>query len=202
MNRKIEEYKKKANRIIKTIEILAIAIFLLGVLISIVYFINSRSKSMEENQNTSNEDINYVINLENNTIIYENNFELILNINNFEEGSSYKVLVNIDNEKIIETEEVYRENKYNIELKDEGKKEIELIIYKNNEQIKNIQLTIYYIEPYVSQYLDNLTVSSMTTHYRTGTYENYQEDIDILSNLCINYIRTDFFWGYIYTNNQ
>ena len=202
MNRKIEEYKKKANRIVKTIEIIAIAVFLLGVLISIIYFINSRSKSLEENPNSSNGDGDYVINLENNTIVYENHFELTLDINNFEEESLYQVLISIDNDTIIETQEVYRENKYNIELTDEGKKEININIYKDNEKIKNIQLTIYYIEPYVSQYLDTLTVSSVTTHYRTGSYENYQKDINILSNLGINYIRTDFFWGYIYTNNQ
>ena len=54
MNKKIEEYKKKVKKIERTIITLALMVFLLGVLISIVQYGIKKSKANKEKQNSSN----------------------------------------------------------------------------------------------------------------------------------------------------
>lgn len=54
MNKKTDEYIKKAKKINRTIIILAISIFLLGVLISIVYYVMNKKEPIDEIQMSSN----------------------------------------------------------------------------------------------------------------------------------------------------
>lgn len=56
MNKKIEVYVKKAKKINRTIIALAISIFLLGILISIVYFVINKKQPIDEIQMISTEE--------------------------------------------------------------------------------------------------------------------------------------------------
>lgn len=49
MNKKIEEYKKRANRIARTIQMIAVSILILGIIISVVQYVINKSKSDIEN---------------------------------------------------------------------------------------------------------------------------------------------------------
>ena len=54
MNKKTNEYTKKINRLIKTFIWIAILVFLLGVLISIVQYAREKMKSQNNANKSSN----------------------------------------------------------------------------------------------------------------------------------------------------
>ena len=56
MNKKLNYYKKKFNRIITTVSITGMAIFILGIIISITYYLRNNKKPIDEVQMTSTEE--------------------------------------------------------------------------------------------------------------------------------------------------
>lgn len=139
------------------------------------------------------------INMENNCI-YEKNCEINIIINNFSNQDNYKVRYG-KNDNVIEMEIKDKETNLTYELS-EGENLINIQIYKDNSLKKEEEEKIFYVQPYEKQFLDELTENSITTHYRTGKYENYELSANLLKHLGANYIRTDFFWGYIYLNQE
>ena len=69
MNKKTNEYTKKINRLIKTFIWIAILVFLLGVLISIVQYAREKMKSQNNANKSSNEQ--YIINLQDGDIVFD-----------------------------------------------------------------------------------------------------------------------------------
>ena len=199
MNQKLEEYKKKSNKIIKTMKLIGIFIFLLGVLISIIQISLNNTKSNEEKQHAANQENDYVIDILNNTILYQNNFDINLTINNFVENSNYKIIIYIDNVINIEEENLISQNLFHIELEDEGEKNVKFIIYKDDEECFNKELVLYYVEPYVSQFLDDLSKKGICTHYRNGSesWEDYSKSGNLLKSLGVKYVRDDFLQSYV-----
>ncbi len=128
--------------------------------------------------------------------VYENACQLKVEIENYSQDDSYKFIVNdeefvlSDKETILDYTLLEGENNFNVKL------------YKNDLLEKEEDLQIFYIKPYEKQFLDELTRVSISTHYRTGKYEDYDSSVQLLGNLGVNYIRTDFFWGYIYLNGE
>ena len=200
MNKKLEEYQKKANKIVKTFKLLGILIFILGVLISIVQYTLNRSRSDEEAQNAQNGETDYIIDIENGCVIYNNSFDFNLNIKNYEVESNYKIIINIDNKKIIEQENIDEQNKFTIKLDDEGPRVLNIVIYKNNEENYNKDFTIYYIEKYQKQFLDELSKTSVQVHYIDGTWEKYEPSIDLISYCGFKNIKSSFLWNGIEKN--
>lgn len=190
MNKELEKYKKKANKIVKTIKLIGISVFLLGILLSIVRYAIDRSKSLKENQNLANGDIEYAINLEDNTIIYENNFDINISINNFDEYIIYKVNIIIDNNIVVEQKMDKKDNVFHIELENEGSKYINILVYENDNEKLNKLLTIYYIKPYQNQFIEEMSKKGICAHY--STFEDYTRSNQQLKSLGINYVRTDF----------
>ncbi len=202
MNKKVEEYVKKYNRIIKTLITLAIAIFLLGVLISIVQYLINKSQSNEEPQNIANGDGIYTTDIKENSIFYTDSFDMNLKINDFDTTSNYNILININNENIINENIVNSENKFNITLKEEGKKELNIILTKNEKEMANDKFYIYYIKPYSEQYLDELTNKGTQVHYRSsGKWEKYDISLRSLKNLGVQYIRADLYYSSVVRND-
>lgn len=195
MNKKLNEYKKKFNKIIKTFEILAILIFLLGVLISIVQYTMNKSKSLEENQKGVNGDSNYIIDLEDNTVIFQNSLKVNLNIKDFEEDSIYKIIIKLNDEIIIEQENIDAQDTFGIQITNEGAKDINITIYKNNEEKANFNKKVFYVKPYTTQFLDELSNRGVGVHYRShDEYEDYNKSLEMISALGAKNIRTDIWY--------
>lgn len=192
MNRKLEEYKKKSNKIIKSIQILGILIFLLGVLTSIVQYVINKSEITQENQKASAESFNYNIDLEDNTIIYQDKIDINLSIADFSEENNYKVMIKMNDEIVLEKADISKQNTINIDLKNEGAKKLNVIIYKNEQEEFNKTLTIYYIQPYEKQFLDEITNKGINVHYgNKDSREDYKKSLVLLEKLGIKSIRTN-----------
>ena len=202
MNKNIEEYKKKFNKIIRTIKLLAIFIFILGILISIVQYTINKSKSIREKQNSVNGDSDYIINLEDNMVVYQNNLDINLKIKDFQIENNYKIIIKI-NEHILIEQDILEDNcTYNINLTDEGKKIICILIYKANEENYNKSFNVYYIEPYQKQILDELSNRGVVVHFRNGDMEDYEKSIPLLNKFGTKYIRDDLYFYAIYNNKS
>ena len=131
-----------------------------------------------------------------NTCVYNQICQLKIEIEDFSQSNTYMIKYG-DEEKVLKDKETLID--YSLS---EGSNTLNVQLYINDilEEEKNIQ--VYYIEPYKKQFLDELAEESISTHYRTGKYENYDSSVELLENLGVNYIRTDFFWGYIYLNGR
>ncbi len=199
MNKKIEEYKKKVKKIERTIITLALMVFLLGVLISIVQYGIKKSKANKEKQNSSNGE--YSINLNNDAIIYENNLNFNLKISNFNNESKYRAIIKVNDETVKEENIMYEENTFSLEFKDEGKKIIYITLYKDSTECGNFERNVYYVEPYQSQFLDQLSNKGVSCHYKDGTWEKYRKSSELNNNLGTNYLRIEFVWNVIDKNN-
>ncbi len=201
MNKEIEKYKKKFNKLIKTIKLLGISIFFLGVLISIVQYTINKSKSSQEEQNIDSQSTNYSIDLQENAIVYQNNFDMNLNINEFEEQSNYKIIIKCNDEIVIEQDITNQQTNYNIKMNYEGAQNIAITIYKNNEENYNKIVKIFYVKPYEKQFLDELYKVGANTHYVDNSWEKYTEDKELLFTSGIKVVRDSIKWSSVDKGN-
>lgn len=203
MNKKLKEYIKKSNRIIRTFIMLGITIFILGVVISIMYFNVKKKRSNENMQLISSGDGSVVsfINIADGDIFYEESIDIILNIQNFIQDNLYRVEINMNGDNIIKEDISISNNSYSINFYNEGEKDLNIIIYINNEQkiVKNLK--VYYVKPYQKQFLDEISKKGVVAHYRDGKWEDYTKDIELVKNCGIKYLRTDFIWRAIDKQN-
>lgn len=202
MNKKIEEYNKKAIKIVKTIKLIGIAIFVLAILISIVQYTLNKANSSEEKQNLSISNDKFQINIENGVVVYESTIECKIYINDFKEENEYKVIINVNEKKEIEQDINEQENTLNIELMEENENHIKVNFYVNGEETTEI-FTVYYIKPYEKQFLDEFSNYGVVVHYRDGTKEDYNSSNKQLKSLGVKNIRTDFlFRGIVLMNGK
>ncbi len=138
-----------------------------------------------------NENVIYSTDLEDNKVIYENLFDINFNIDNFNNDSKYEALIKLNNEEIISTTDINNENSFKIELGAEGKKEINIIIYKNNEEKVNFVKNVYYIEPYKTQFLEEETNKGIKLMYNKPAISDtdWDKTINLASKLGSTYIR-------------
>ena len=129
-------------------------------------------------------------------VVYNKASQLYIEIGDFSQENTYKIKYG--------NSEISLKNKETIidYSLSEGLNNIKAQLYVNDSLQYEETLQVYYIEPYKEQFLDELSDESVSTHYRTGKYENYNLSVELLKNLGTNYIRTDFFWGYIYQNGK
>ena len=140
------------------------------------------------------EDIIYSISLEKN-IIYEPNLKLQVNIENFEENSGYDLKIYINDEVKLEENIIEKTNNFSIPIEGEGEKEVKLIINRNGIQKVNISKKVYYIESYKKQFLDELTLSGVSTHFGHNTYvDDIDLSLELLKAIGVKYIRDDIRW--------
>lgn len=144
---------------------------------------------------------NYIWKVDSN-VVYSNAFTISTKIENYDESANYKIDIWVNEKLILQKDINSAEEQLQIEFEKEGKQSVQVDFYKNNETTNSEKVDIYYIEPYEEQFLDELSMNSVTTHYRVGNYENYNNSIPILSTLGVQLIRVDFFYAYIYKDNN
>lgn len=140
------------------------------------------------------EEANYNIDIEDEDgFIYENKVKVKIDILNYSEDNNYRIQC-MNNDVEQKFENISSKNfEYNINVI-EGKNEIKLKIY-NNDNIEEFNKTIYYIEPYKPQFLDELTLKGVGCQFRPTVYEiNYNKSIDLILKLGAQIVRCDLKW--------
>ena len=133
-------------------------------------------------------------------VVYEDEYVFTINISNYIEENIYEVEVYLDNE-FIEKKEISLDDEIKIKLI-EGKNNILLKFYHNSTLEQTDEYTIYRIEPYKRQFLDELSNKGITVHYRDGSLEDYSKSSDFLKSLGVKYARTDFLQWSITKNGK
>lgn len=197
-NKRLDEYKRKSNNIIKTIKLIGVFIFVLGLLISIVQYQIQRGK--KENY-LSQEEQEYSINLEENEIVDANELNLEIKINDFKEQNVYKIIIELQQEVVYNNNLTNQINNIKLNLSNEGKNEIKINIY-NDEKEYNKSINIYYIKPYENEFLDTLSNKGVQVHYRSNTsWEDYKKSIPLIKMLGCKNIRADIFYSGVVKRN-
>ena len=142
----------------------------------------------------------YIINIEQN-VIYDNNLNIIINIENADDNAIYSVKIKYENDKLLE-KKIETGEFINIKFENEGIKNINITLYKDNEEKVNENKTIYYIRPYKTQFLEELTNKGVQVHFRSrGNYEDYATSLNMLKKLGVNNIRADIIYTSIAKND-
>lgn len=84
-----------------------------------------------------------------------------------------------------------------IELEEEGLNTVTIIIKDNNTDICKWINDVYYIEPYESQFLEELNEKGYSTHMGYPWYADDPEQITLLKSMGVTYIRDDIRWNII-----
>lgn len=183
-----------------------ITIFLVLTVILVICFskyngiINLEKYKMKLNNLLINKQ-NYELEIsEENKCIYDKEIKINVKINNFSENTKYK-LVAIVNNQTSEFEIVSNECMISLPQNVEGKKQVTLNLYENDEIVENIDEELYIVFNYEKQFLDEISEYGVQVHYRDGTKEKIESSINLLKNLGINYVRSDFLYNSIYFKN-
>lgn len=134
-----------------------------------------------------------------NGIIYQNDCNLKVTISNFDVTKKYEIEYGISKEDIriekIEKDETTKK----LKLK-EGQNNIIFNIYCNEKLLQSSSETIYYIEPYKEQFLDELSNCGISTHYIKG-YDDIDKTLKLLEESGIKNIRNSIRWDIIKKGN-
>ena len=132
-------------------------------------------------------------------IVFESIYELKINIENVEDNAVYSVSYgaggNSKNEKIDNMS-----FNCNFDLK-EGKNDISIIFYKNSSEINRYESTVYFVEPYKKQFLDELSNNGVSTHF-IKNYDDIDDSIELLKYSGIKLIRNSIQWNQIENNGK
>lgn len=144
-----------------------------------------------------NDDIIYSISIENN-IIYEPNLNVQIDIENFDDNNKYELIILLNDEIKIQEEILNKSNNVNIDIEKEGENSIKIIIKMSDTEKVNIDKKVYYIEKYKPQFLEELTLTGVSTHFGHNTYvDDINKSLDMLTALGTRYIRDDIRWELI-----
>ena len=167
-------------------------IFLFIIILVILLQKNKQTKIIESNLKNFTKKIENIV--KNNNIEITNNSDsgivysdnIILQIKNINTNTFSKVTINGDDYyfKIDENNAIQYSN-----LK-EGKNELKIKLFQNDELIAEKNMSIYYIAPYKKQFADKLSYNGISTHIERYNNFNFYP---IIKNLGIQYIRNDIF---------
>ena len=125
-------------------------------------------------------------------------------IENFDMESNYSIKIAVD--EVIKYDEsiVNRENTIQLEFDKEGEKNINIIIYIDTQEKVNINKTVYYIEPYNEQFLDELSNKGISVHFNGSSYqEDYEQSLNLIQKLGNKNIRGDiFYWDIVKSDGK
>lgn len=198
MNKKREYYVKKFNKIVKTLEIIGICIFILGITISIIEYTLNYLNGKQEKTFLSNDDntIKYYVDIKEDDIIYTDDLKVKIEIDDFDNKKSYKCVIKINDQNSLE--EYFSEKDLNVNLKisDEGKQKINICISDDYNEAKN-DINIYYIKPYQKQFAEKTSTKGVQVHYRKNGYENYEKSVNLLAKCGMQNVRSSIKWSEI-----
>ena len=145
----------------------------------------------------------YEVNINsNNGILYDNLCQINIRLKNFSINNKYKIELYKDNEIFNVIENVQDEN-INTEIQlVEGNNDIKVNIYEDENLLGTYNETLYYIQPYDKQFLDELENDGTQTHYRDGSMEDFDKSYELLKNEGSKYVRVEFIWQSIYINGK
>lgn len=151
-------------------------------------------KKIEEKLDTNITNEQYEIILEDDLYYTINSqYTIKIKITNLESNSEYKI-------KYENTEKKLREGTNQIEIDlEEGYNEVNIELLKNDKNFYNFQKQIYYIEKYKKQFLDELSLNSVSTHFVNGL--DNENTIKLLKQLGIKEVRNDIIWKNIEKEN-
>ena len=193
--------KKKCILIIKVLIILFIIFKLIPMLILWIWKPTETVKISSEVLKYDIRDlINYIVAsieydidiVENNSVLYNQNYTFYIKNSSEEIELEDYVEYTINSEHYIATMD---EKQKNIQLTlKEGKNELDVKI-KNGDNIKkHEQRSIYYVEPYQKQFLDEFSNKGTVVHYRDGRWEKYENTIDLLLKSGVKNVRSSFIY--------
>lgn len=200
----ILKYKRKTR---KKKVFFAIIIFILIILVA--FFITKKTMinnlklndKFLKNYSTVVDDVKYSLTIDNN-VVYENSFELKVEIDDKDETSKYKVIVLEEGISSSFENECKKQDNIKIPLNFEGEHNLIISVYRNNEEKVKINRKIYYIKPYERQFLDELSNKSIQVHYIDGTWEKYDTSIEMINYSGFRNIKSSFLWNSIENNNK
>ena len=164
-----------------------------------LYSILDISNSIEEIIRLSNREI--IINQDSN-ITYENSCSIDINLNDFIEGNNYQAVIYCNNEKQSAIDNInVQKTTENVTFAKEGKQDVKVEIYINENLENTYEKTIYYVKPYERQFLDEKEEYGVSTHFAFGT--DGTQSLELVKKLGIKKVRDDCLWKWIIgTNGQ
>lgn len=130
-------------------------------------------------------------------VVYTQNINIDMKIENYKKDSKYKLKIYINNE-FLKEESLIAKNNIAINLKQEGEQKLKIYIYKDEEEVGNTEKNIYYVKKYEKQFLDELSINGVSTHFGHTTYiDDINQSIDLIKALGVKCIRDDIRWEII-----
>lgn len=159
-------------------------------------YLNKRVYFIWEMNNISNSNLYDIWLDSDNDVVYEENIKINVKIDSSIDLSKLKVEIN--------------GNKYNVEKNDielsykleERKNNIDIILFNEDEKIKELKKEICYIKPYQEQFNDKNSIVSVSVFYRTINKFEKTKDIEMIKNCGIKNVRANFMQNDVFKNNK
>ena len=144
---------------------------------------------------TFTNEIIYEIDITNDTIFVDN-FDINITIKNYNSKNEYKIQIYVDDKMEIDENLKKEKQKFHILLENEGNKNIKVVIYQSGEKKVEENRTIFFIEPYEKQFLEEFSSVGIGTHYLPG-YDDIKNSIELLKALGVKNVRNSMKWSLI-----
>lgn len=164
-----------------------------------LYSILDIPKNIEEIVKLNSREV--VINQDNN-ITYKNSCNIDISLSNLIEGNTYQLVIYCNNKKQENDDSISSQQlTKSVTFDKEGKQDIKVEIYINENLEDTYEKTIYYVKPYERQFLDEKEEYGVSTHFAFGTDGN--QSLELVKKLGIKKVRDDCLWKWIIgTNGQ
>lgn len=177
-----------------------LVLFLISIFLIVHKFVKQEENSYSATDNRSDisqrietDTINMSMIYEQN-VIYEKKFEFTAYVQNIDPEKTYKMVFIINGENF--TEKFITSNGENIiidniENINEGENSFEMQFFVDEVQIGTINFSLYYVDPYTKQFLDEMSTVGFSTHFGYMYNQDGDMDIQLMKNMgCFN-VRDD-----------
>lgn len=161
-----------------------------------LYSILDIYKSVEKIVELSNRKV--IINNDSN-IAYDNKCTIDIELDNFNNSNTYKIIVYNNEEKNLVDNVNMQENNIELKFSKEGEQNIKVEIYVNENLENTYEKTIYYVKPYEKQFLDEQENYGVSTHFAYGI--DGTQSLELVKRLGAKTVRDDCLWKWIIEEN-
>ena len=161
-----------------------------------LYSILDIYKSVEKIVELSNRKV--IINNDSN-IAYDNKCTIDIELDNFNNSNTYKIIVYNNEEKNLVDNVNMQENNIELKFSKEGEQNIKVEIYVNENLENTYEKTIYYVKPYERQFLDEQENYGVSTHFAYGI--DGTQSLELVKRLGAKTVRDDCLWKWIIEEN-
>ena len=146
-----------------------------------LYSILDVYKNVEKIVELSNRQV--IIN-DDNDVTYENKCQISVKLNNYSEGNESRIVIYNNDKQIHVLENInMQETTMQIELNKEGKQNIKVNIFTNENLDNTYEKTIYYVKSYEKQFLDEKEEQGVSTHFAFGV--DGQQSLELVIRLVV-----------------